>query len=217
MMENNGQENEFDSDLEIGDQFMAVKPWLGAIKPPTIEPLQQTPAQPDEEYEIDFDHGYKSQTVRQNLFYNQQSHPVYMTAALGIILDPVTRTQKIFGGGEERVMQRKQQATKGEYGHSDDILALAMSADRTKVATGQVGQEPMIFIWGSQNANRLDFMTLPRGSRSVSALAFNSTCTMLAAGDMTDDYKLHIFDLKADKVKDKSPLLCTGKYDRKKI
>ena len=40
---------------------------------------------------------------------------------------------------------------------------------------------------------------------------------MLAAGDMTDDYKLHIFDLKADKVKDKSPLLCTGKYDRKKI
>lgn len=75
----------------------------------------------------------------------------------------------------------------------------------------------MIFIWGSINANRLDFMTLPRGSRSVSALAFDSTCTMIAAADMTDDYKLHIFDLKAEKVKGKSPLICTGKLDRKKI
>jgi hypothetical protein len=30
-----------------------------------------------------------------------------MTAALGIVFDPVSRTQKIFGGGEEKVMQRK--------------------------------------------------------------------------------------------------------------
>jgi hypothetical protein len=75
----------------------------------------------------------------------------------------------------------------------------------------------MIFVWGSKEANRLDFMTLPRGSRSVSALAFNANCTMVAAGDMTDDYKLHIFDLQAPKVKGKAPLLCTGKLDRKKI
>jgi len=40
---------------------------------------------------------------------------------------------------------------------------------------------------------------------------------MIAAADMTDDYKLHIFDLKAEKVKGKSPLICTGKLDRKKI
>jgi hypothetical protein len=28
---------------------------------------------------------------------------VYMTAALGVVLDPVNRTQKFFGGGEEKV------------------------------------------------------------------------------------------------------------------
>ena len=60
-------------------------------------------------------------------------------------------------------------------------------------------------------------MTLPRGSRSVSALAFDSASTLVAAGDMTDDYKLHIFDLSAPKLKGKAPLLCTGKLDRKKI
>ena len=31
-----------------------------------------------------------------------------MTAALGIILDTEMRTQKIFGGGEEKIQQRKQ-------------------------------------------------------------------------------------------------------------
>lgn len=110
-MQNNewqeAQEDEFDSDLEVGDQFMAVKPWLGAIKKPQIEPLDEIAACPDEQYEIDFVHGYKSDVVRQNLFYSRSGKPVYMTAALGIILDPVARTQRIFGGGEEKIMQRK--------------------------------------------------------------------------------------------------------------
>ena len=92
MQDNEWQEDEFDSDLEVGDQFMAVKPWLGAIKEPTTEPKQAIMAPPDVHYEIDFVHGYKSDGVRQNLFYSPTGKPVYMTAALGIILDPATRT-----------------------------------------------------------------------------------------------------------------------------
>lgn len=86
---------------------MAVKPWLGAIKKPNIEPLTINSAVSDESYEINFVHGYKSDSVRQNLFYNLVGEPVYMTAALGIILNIEERTQKIFGGGEEKIMQRK--------------------------------------------------------------------------------------------------------------
>jgi len=58
-----------------------------------------------------------------------------MTAALGIILNTEERTQQIFGGGEEKKQQRKQQA-KGQFGHSDDIMALAISSDRNLIATG---------------------------------------------------------------------------------
>ena len=124
-----------EEEIELGDQFMACKPWLGSIKKPTVGPLIEDASPPSDSYEIDFVYGYKSNLARQNLFYNQDMHLVYMTAALGIILDPVERRQKVFGGGEEKVQQRKQQS-KGEYGHSDDIVALAWNTDRSIVATG---------------------------------------------------------------------------------
>ena len=54
---------------EIGDQFMACKPWLGAIKEPTEVPIIN-PSPPQDTYEIDFVHGYKSDLTRQNLYYN---------------------------------------------------------------------------------------------------------------------------------------------------
>lgn len=62
---------------------------------------------------------------------------MYIAASLGIILDPLTRTQKFFGGGEERLGKIKPPV--GFYGHSNDVVCLAMSDDRKKVATGQVG------------------------------------------------------------------------------
>jgi hypothetical protein len=57
-----------------------------------------------------------------------------MTAGLGVILDSKTRTQVVFGGGEEKISRIKPQ--KGDYGHSDDIVSLTMSDDRKFVATG---------------------------------------------------------------------------------
>ena len=101
-----------ESEPEEGDQFMSCKPWLGAIKKPTTGPLEEISDPPDCTYEIEFAHGYKSDQARQNLFYTPSYQMVYMTAALGVVFDPQTRTQKFFGGGEEKVQQRKQ-ATKG--------------------------------------------------------------------------------------------------------
>ena len=85
--------------------------------------------------------------------------------------------------------------TKGGFGHSDDIVSLAINADRTRVATGQVGLEPMIFIWDTETGERIDMMTLPKGSRSVSALGFSKDGKYLSAADMSDDHCVHLFDL----------------------
>ena len=74
-------------------------------------------------------------------------------------------------------------------------MALAISSDRTRVATGQVGLEPMIFIWDAETAQRIDMMTLPKGSRSVSALGFSKDDNYIAAADMSDDHNVHLFDL----------------------
>lgn len=85
-------------DVAHGDESLFVKPWMGAV----VEPEKHNkinPSLPDVEYEIDFVYGYKSEDVRQNLFYNAKRKPVYMTAALGVILDAGQRKQIIFGGG----------------------------------------------------------------------------------------------------------------------
>ena len=205
-----------ESETPEGDQFMSCKPWLGAIKKPTTEPLKEVKDRPDVSYAIEFVHGYKSDLTRQNLFYNNNMQPVYMTAALGVILDTEARTQTIFGGGEEKVQQRKQQA-KGLFGHSDDIVALALTADRKRVATGQVGLEPMIFIWDAETAERLELMTLPKGCRSVSAISFSPDGRYVAAADMSDDHAIHVFDLETKDKKGKPAKLFTEKSDRQKV
>lgn len=211
-----------DDDLDAGDQFMAVKPWLGAVKPPTIEPLHPDPSPPDVSFTFDFVHGYKSDQVRQNLFYNSTGKPVYMTAALGIILDTQNRTQVIFGGGEEAPMKKGQRAMRkqqvsGQYGHNDDIMALAISDDRKKVVTGSMGREPMVFVWDAETGKRIHFLRLPPGSRSVSALAFNASATVVAAADCSDDYAVHFFPL-SDKSTGEVKKTTQGfKADRKMI
>ena len=53
-----------------GDEFMSIKPWKGAVKKPTIEPLKENPSLPDASFEFDFVHGYKSNNCYQNCLYN---------------------------------------------------------------------------------------------------------------------------------------------------
>lgn len=149
---------------------MATKPWLGAIKEPIPVP-KNNPNKPSFTYEIDFVYGFRTDDARMNLYYNSLKQPVYMTAAMGVIYDSRKRTQKIFGGGETDLMIRKQNDNSIE-GHTDDITALAMSNDRTLVATGQVGVAPFVFLWDSVSAEKKGMIRLPKGTRGVSALAF---------------------------------------------
>lgn len=75
----------------------------------------------------------------------------------------------------------------------------------------------MIFIWDSETAERISLMTLPKGSRSVSALAFSKDGKYLAAADMSDDHNVHLFDLTQKDKKNKCVHLTSVKKDRKKV
>jgi hypothetical protein len=57
-----------------------------------------------------------------------------MTAALGVILDQGSNTQKFFGGGP--VDMRAKNVSSDENSHTDDITALTISSDRRFAATG---------------------------------------------------------------------------------
>ena len=66
--------------------------------------------------------------------YNAAGSPVFMVAAVGVILDKVNNTQKIFGGGQTKMVAKN--VADDSVSHMDDILSLDMSLDRKTVVTG---------------------------------------------------------------------------------
>ena len=61
----------------------------------------------------------------------------YMTAALGVILDQDSNTQKFFGGGE--VDNTSKQTANDNNCHTNDIMCIKVCNHRKMAATGQVG------------------------------------------------------------------------------
>jgi len=120
-----------------GDEFAAVKPWLGAIKEPKNHPKPNKKA-PAEDYKIDWVYGYRSEEARMNCQFNNAGNAVYPTAALGIVFDYKKMTQTYFGGGKTDFGGRKQD-DESKDGHSDDVTALCVSFSRKMVVSGQNG------------------------------------------------------------------------------
>jgi len=115
---------------------------------------------------------------------------VYMTAALGIVLDKTKNTQQFFGGG----------STEQTVGHNDDITALAVSPDRELVATGQVGKDPIICIWRASTCEKIAQFKQGRDTRAVKAIGFDRTGQRIATVGADNDYSVFVFDLKGKKL-----------------
>lgn len=181
-----------------GDEFAAVKPWLGAIKEPKShpKPSKKTPA---EEYVIDWVYGYRSEEARQNVQFNAAGQAVYPTAALGVIFDYMKMTQSYFGGGKTTKGGRKQlDNSNAAGGHSDDVTALSLSMDRTLVASGQNGQQPLIFIWSAINTQMITQKRLPKGSRLATAIAISPSNQFVCASDAAEKICAYLFKIDGD-------------------
>lgn len=120
-------------DEDEGDQFMAVKPWLGAIKEPTKPYYKGSGKAPDVTLRLDYAHGYRTKDCRNNLKYLSESEVCYHTAALGVIMkiDESPREQRFFDS------------------HTDDIISIVWSSDRSSMFTGEMGAKPVIHQWNS--------------------------------------------------------------------
>jgi microtubule-associated protein-like 6 len=83
---------EFDvTEVDAGKEFLAVKPWVGAVVAPSDPPATDK-SQPDVQYTLEYAYGYRSADTKMNLYYNPKGNLVYMTACLGIILDKESNT-----------------------------------------------------------------------------------------------------------------------------
>eukprot|EP00201_Polytomella_parva_P008190 CAMPEP_0175056820 /NCGR_PEP_ID=MMETSP0052_2-20121109/10898_1 /TAXON_ID=51329 ORGANISM="Polytomella parva, Strain SAG 63-3" /NCGR_SAMPLE_ID=MMETSP0052_2 /ASSEMBLY_ACC=CAM_ASM_000194 /LENGTH=683 /DNA_ID=CAMNT_0016321919 /DNA_START=241 /DNA_END=2291 /DNA_ORIENTATION=+ len=108
---------------------------MGVWPPSDWDPslaLRSSKPPSDVALKLEFVHGYNGhQTTSQNVFYNDRGEIVYFAAAVGIVYDKASHTQRFF------------------LGHDDDITCLALHSDRSTVATGQLGSKPCVLLWDS--------------------------------------------------------------------
>lgn len=171
-----------------GDEAGAVKPWLGAIRPPANPPTLSALA-PTTTLELSFVHGYTSANsgdgyrVSSNLFYNSDGDIVYPAASLGIKLS-VTKNPS-----NGTVTDRSQAYFTG---HNDDILCLNISQDRRFVATGQTAPKgskgkASVCIWGASDCRLISKLDNCH-SRAVVSVAFSPDGTKLVTVGQDDSY-----------------------------
>lgn len=183
--------NLFDQEEAVGDAFMAVKPWIGAVIEPTEHP-DENPDPPDEEYKLEYVFGYRAEDSRNNVFYNADGNIVYMTACLGVILNKEDNTQVFFGGNEVE-NAAKQHAT-DKNNHTNDITSIAVSLDGTLACSGQNGSRPTVFVWDATTGDKVARMVLPKGSREVSAIGFSPDAKYVATVDNHNDHHVRVYE-----------------------
>ncbi|KAE9039083.1 Echinoderm microtubule-associated protein-like 6 [Phytophthora rubi] len=187
------EEESFDD--PAGDEFMAVKPWIGAIVAPTNAATPNS-REPDVRPELEWVYGYQSEMSQQNLVYNAQDEIVYHTAAVGIIYDSTNHLQK------------------HHVGHNDDIISFAVcDAKRNLIATGERGKKPALRVWDA-HTGELRCELREFHARGILSLAFSSDSTRLVSVGDDDDHSLAVWSDASNGSWTLAKLLATGKGDK---
>ena len=140
--------------------------------------------------QLDYVYGYRCFQAKQNVFYTGLSDTVaYPAAALVVLLNTGSNTQSFLGGGELVAAQ----------GHSDDIVAMAVSKGKDLIATGEIGRNPLICVWKLEQPDRgVEIRKLEQGlnTRAVAALCFSEDCKQLIAVDQAQTQVIRVYDWK---------------------
>ena len=122
-----------------------------------------------------------------------------MTAALGVILDQSSNTQKFFGGG--MVENTAKNVANDEKAHTDDITSLSISSCRKWACSGQVGAAPAAFVWNAVTGEKKTRMKLTKGARGINAIAMSHDGALVACVDLHDDHNVYVFDANSGNLK----------------
>ncbi|XP_066266402.1 echinoderm microtubule-associated protein-like 6 [Branchiostoma lanceolatum] len=132
---------------------------------------------PYESLQLKFVHGYRAQDCRNNLHYTRNGEVVYHVAAVGIVYERDSHSQRFY------------------LQHTDDILCLTKHPTDDIFATGQVGKDPAIHVWESENMENLAVLQ-GQHARGVCELDFTAAGTRLASVGLDDDHSIVIWDWK---------------------
>ncbi|XP_037073171.1 echinoderm microtubule-associated protein-like 6 [Pollicipes pollicipes] len=131
-------------------------------------------APPDASLRLEWIFGYNGVAMK-NVHFLAKNIIVYFTAGVGVVFRLAEKDQKYF------------------HGHNDDITSLAVSPDKTKVATGQLGDEPYICVW---HPFTLETLSVLKDAHliGIKRLGFSLDGKMLASLGMDDSNTLVVWD-----------------------
>ena len=108
-------------DAGEGDERMAVLPFKGQVDaswPTGYKPPQDAGGIPQGSLKLKYAHGFRSFDTRGNLKYINQNEIAFTTAAVGVVLNKGTNTQKFFNL------------------HQDDVVSMSIHPSKDIIATG---------------------------------------------------------------------------------
>ncbi|GAB9469886.1 hypothetical protein Gpo141_00007149 [Globisporangium polare] len=165
-----------------GDEFLAVKPWLGAIREPSAVPPNATTGNlPDQELALEFIYGVNAgATASNNAFYADDSWEiVYAGASVGIVYNTKTQSQ-LFNQGHQ----------------SNLISAMAIHPKGDLVATGECGvrMNPKVVLWDANSGSTIAEVETYH-ERGIRLLGFSPGGDCFVSIGMEDDHVMNVFSL----------------------
>ena len=168
-----------EEDAGGGDEFMAVKPWMGQMREPSD--FRKAPKNQEQPPTIKFDlewvHGYRARDSKNNLSILKDGCIAYHAAAVGIIYDSDDHSQKHFNK------------------HIDDITSIAFSSDERTIATGEIGPKPSIYVWDGWTMQEL-VQIKGKLKKGIQALSFSPSGNYLAGCAIDTDHHVAVFNPK---------------------
>lgn len=164
-------------EVDGGDQFMAIKPWKGAVKNATPSWYKSSAGEsdpPNASLEMKYIYGYRCHDTRNNIFYNPEGKLVYHTAKVGIQLDTKENRQKFV------------------VRNVDDIISMACWENLC--ATGDITNKPALVIWDNITMQPLvELVGVCR--KGIAMIAFSTDGKLIACSCMDPDSTIWVFDV----------------------
>jgi len=148
-----------------------------------IEEVQATNIEHNKQSKYNAYYAY-GRNCKSKILFTDDGNLIYSVAAMGIILDPSTNRQTIFGA--DLISNKKQ--------HDNEIWCINLSKDRDKVITGQRGPNPKVFIWSSSTASFISKYEILGDSQGITVCTLSIDDKFLAFISKEDKDVLHLID-----------------------
>jgi microtubule-associated protein-like 6 len=198
-----------------GDEFMAVKPWVGAIKAPTNPPPAVPNIVPETDLELKWVNGFNSYSTRSAVHYDHNGALHYPAATLNVktvLKDGETSLEE---GNEKESKEddttkysSQQYCQKYNEDHRDDVLCLAMHKDGKTAASGAMGKKPRIVVYEVDNMKTINVLS-GFHKRAVSSLSFCKD--LLASVGEDESHSVAIYNWKT------GTLVASAKGEKNKV